>query len=48
MGERGLDDTHLHAGINTYSQLARAGFASIENKANGVAFMHRAVACLTA
>jgi transposase InsO family protein len=44
MSKRGLGYTHIHTAIDAYSRLAYSEFAGIENTANCVAFLDRAVA----
>ena len=44
MSKKGLGYTHIHTAIDAYSRLAYSEFAGIENTANCVAFLHRAVA----
>jgi len=44
VAKRGLGYTHIHTAIDAYSRLAYSEFAGVENTANCVAFLHRAVA----
>ena len=46
--QRGGGYTHIHTAIDAYSRLAYSEFAGIENTANCVAFLTRAVAWFTA
>jgi transposase InsO family protein len=44
MSKRGSGYTHIHTAIDAYSRLAYSEFAGVENAANCVAFLRRAVA----
>ena len=44
MSKHGTGYTHIHTAIDAYSRLAYSEFAGTENRANCVAFLHRAVA----